>query len=709
MANVYTMKISRLTVEKLGVKLYDKVSAVIAELVSNSYDADAKEVIIEAPMGEYLASKAGGKITDKGRTIAISDNGIGMTPEEVNEFYLRVGAERRRENKRGRGDVSPIFGRRVMGSKGVGKLAPFGICQVVEVISAGGEEITRDDGNGNRETGCLTAHMVLNRADILNDADFDYNPTVGNRDDMLSPTCGTTVILRDFSYRHVPDLRTLARELAQRFGLPTENWRIVLRDTTKTPGAPDYETCVGAFDIATMEYTRITFVGPTGSTMSVKDSTDYYVLGPNGEKLSELEAGFHHDGRFFPVKGWTAYSREPYRDDLMAGVRVYCRGKIAAQTAIFNRRAGFHGEHSIRSYLVGELHVDWLDEEEDLIQTDRRDILWSHELGQAFQEWGQKVVLLMGSLARDPMRKKTADRFFEVGKVNERIEETFPGEDQDDIRAKARELARLLGRTIRADEVEDENAVEPMVELTLALAPHVTLDEKLRQAGDAETPVGALSTILRTARLAELSSFGRIAADRLKVIQKVQTLKDDPETAEERLQALLQYAPWLINPQWAPITANQAFTTLRREFEKFYKERTGQELTLGDFQETQKRPDFVLSSQDNGLQIIEIKKPAHKLTNGEMDRIITYHDEVDAFLNSSANAEFREIFRHFQITLVCDSLSLSGAQNAAFRKYKDDGMLTHINWATFLLRTEQMHRDFLQEAERQRRYVTEGR
>jgi len=40
------MKISRLTVDKLGVKLYDRVSAVIAELVANSYDADATKVTI---------------------------------------------------------------------------------------------------------------------------------------------------------------------------------------------------------------------------------------------------------------------------------------------------------------------------------------------------------------------------------------------------------------------------------------------------------------------------------------------------------------------------------------------------------------------------------------------------------------------------------------------------------------------------------------
>ena len=52
----YRMEISRMTIGKLGVKLYDKVSAVIAELVANGYDANAEEVTVEVPMGEILAS-----------------------------------------------------------------------------------------------------------------------------------------------------------------------------------------------------------------------------------------------------------------------------------------------------------------------------------------------------------------------------------------------------------------------------------------------------------------------------------------------------------------------------------------------------------------------------------------------------------------------------------------------------------------------------
>ncbi len=155
----YTMPISRLTVDKLGVKLYDKVSAVIAELISNSYDADATSVTVQAPMGQYLASKSKGQIRDSGFEIIVEDDGIGMTPEQMQQFYLVIGAERRSDPKRG--GTSPKYARKVMGRKGVGKLAPFGICKIIEVVSAGGDEISIS-AKGKMEKGFLTSHIILN-------------------------------------------------------------------------------------------------------------------------------------------------------------------------------------------------------------------------------------------------------------------------------------------------------------------------------------------------------------------------------------------------------------------------------------------------------------------------------------------------------------------------------------------------------------------
>ena len=234
------------------------------------------------------------------------------------------------------------------------------------------------------------------------------------------------------------------------------------------------------------------------------------VLGVDGNVLENLRAGFDHEGKFYAVDGWMGYSKAPYRDDLMAGVRIYCREKIAAQTHIFNRRAGFTGEHNIRSYLVGELNADWLDQDEDLIQTDRRDILWSDEVAEAFQARGQGIVERIGTLSRDPTRKAALALFLETGNVRDRIAEAFPRTDHDDIRNRATELASSFGRTISRGEAEDPAVVQELVDLSITLAPHVTLNTMMREAVDsADRPLSVLGAFLQTARLAELSSFGR--------------------------------------------------------------------------------------------------------------------------------------------------------------------------------------------------------
>jgi hypothetical protein len=693
------MTISRLIVDKLGVKLYDKVSAVLAEIVANSYDADATEVTIRAPMGEYLATRQQGQVRDKGYTIEIADNGVGILSADVNRYYLKVGAERRRDE---RGDVSKILKRKVMGRKGVGKLAPFGICRTIEVITSGGERVSGLNKAGKQTKGYLTAHFVLDRESILQDIDYDYVPAVGSYDAAVASERGTRVILKGFSQRKVPALDDLSRQLAQRFGVQTANWKIILIDSTKTEDAPGQKTTVGSFAINMMENTEIKFVpGEKGSIVGgAFDASCNPVAG--------LDAGFSYESRNYPISGWVGYAKEPYKDDLMAGVRIYCRGKIAAQTAVFNRKAGFTGEHDVRSYLVGELHADWLDEDEDLIQTDRRDILWSHELGQQFEQWGQLVVRKIGARARDPMKKKTWERLKEISKIEERVKRAYPAKEQLPLRQNVLEIAKFMGQTMRQDEVEDQERVEQFVQLSLMLGPVITLDEKLREAADAkDSPVEAVTEMLKTARIAELAGFGRIAEDRVRVIGRVEELKDDPATLESAFQTLIETCPWLIDPQWSPIASNQTFSTLRNEFVKFYRDRTGEDLNLENFSDPAKRADFVMSSQDNAIQIIEIKRPKHELQDQELDRIILYRDVMQEFLSAPGNDEFQRLFPNCHITLVCDALKLDGAHRQAFNSLKKDGELTPLSWNVFLLRTRKMHQAFLEEAERQRKYAAE--
>ena len=94
---------------ELGQYLVGRDSTALAELIKNTYDADATEVSV---YGEALHDPVHGMIR-------IVDNGNGMTADEFSRGFLRIAGRLKEEGDR----RSPRFGRRFTGAKGIGRLA----------------------------------------------------------------------------------------------------------------------------------------------------------------------------------------------------------------------------------------------------------------------------------------------------------------------------------------------------------------------------------------------------------------------------------------------------------------------------------------------------------------------------------------------------------------------------------------------------------
>src|ERR1700733_5753898 len=114
-----TMSFDPNTIDHLGVRMYSTMPPVLAELVANSYDADAKNV-------EVLL-----KDESQTKEIIVSDNGDGMSLEDLNTKFLRIGRNRRAEDGAG----TTAEGRLVIGKKGLGKLSFFGIAKEIEIAT----------------------------------------------------------------------------------------------------------------------------------------------------------------------------------------------------------------------------------------------------------------------------------------------------------------------------------------------------------------------------------------------------------------------------------------------------------------------------------------------------------------------------------------------------------------------------------------------
>lgn len=684
----YVLRISRKTIDKLGVKLYDRVALVISELVSNSYDADAKTVLVKAPLGEFLATRKAGNVQDKGYEIRVEDDGLGMNPDQLNDYYLVVGSDRRTD---ARGEVSP-GGRPVMGRKGVGKLAPFGICKTIEILSAG-----EDPGASPPDPAkpFHVSHVILNYDKITELDEYNYEPDRGDQDRTFSSNRGTTIVLRDFLTRRVPEIDALSQQIAQRFGnlLDATSFQVGLIDNVTAPATTHV---VKPLDLPHMPATRFNFEGPQ-PTLARDDDVGYTTKHEAGE-ATPLKAGFWFEGKFYPIVGWVGYSKDPVKRDIAAGIRIYCRKKFAAQTLSFEMASGFHGEYQVKSYLIGELYCDWLDEEEDLIHTDRQNIQWSSDVGTAFKAWGQEVIREVGRTARRPAAENTLELFKKTVDLQSELDKRFPDQDQRDIRKRARGMIETLARKMDPGEAGDPQAAREVISLASAFAPHMALSDELNHAAEANDRinVGTVATILSRAKLAESMTLGTIAEKRLRIIEHFRGLVHaQPTSDEDALQKILEEAPWLIRPEWTPISENKSLKTVRDALERFLTSRLGTPVVLSAVAHPTKRPDFVLLGIQGPLQIVEIKKPLHQFDGTDFTRLLRYVDAFDEFFADESNKTALAEVKTYKITLVADGINLNQRDRLAFEQLKGVGKLELIKWDVVLDHSKMVHQDFL--------------
>lgn len=112
----FKFEISLSVLNHLGRNLYRNFVTVLGEAISNSWDADAKNVWID--------------IDRENSTFSIKDDGNGMTNEDFQNKFLKIGYSKRKEGQR----VSD-GGRPYIGAKGIGKLALLSCADRVSVFT----------------------------------------------------------------------------------------------------------------------------------------------------------------------------------------------------------------------------------------------------------------------------------------------------------------------------------------------------------------------------------------------------------------------------------------------------------------------------------------------------------------------------------------------------------------------------------------------
>ncbi len=112
----FSFEISLSILNHLGRNLYRSFATVIGEAISNAWDANAENVRI------YISKEK--------NSFFIKDDGMGMTADDFQNKFLKIGYSKRKEGK-----VSPQKKRPYIGRKGIGKLALLSCAEKITVIS----------------------------------------------------------------------------------------------------------------------------------------------------------------------------------------------------------------------------------------------------------------------------------------------------------------------------------------------------------------------------------------------------------------------------------------------------------------------------------------------------------------------------------------------------------------------------------------------
>ena len=198
----YRINIDKKVLRLLGAQLYGDTPSIISELVQNAYDADAKAVWITINTVDEV-------------TIVVQDNGIGMTPDEVNSRFLNIGQDRRSVYPE-----SPA-GRKVLGRKGIGKLAVFSLAKVVDVYS-------------RTESETAACRLDFDAITLQNEdpITLDVDSVVFEEDFLSEKGTGTKIVLRNIQKDVSRSLNYIINRLLRTFDVNSDDFKVFVRRNT---------------------------------------------------------------------------------------------------------------------------------------------------------------------------------------------------------------------------------------------------------------------------------------------------------------------------------------------------------------------------------------------------------------------------------------------------------------------------------------------
>jgi hypothetical protein len=494
----YLMTVAGQLFKHLGLQMYSGAVPAIAELVSNAYDAMARNVWISMPLDKPLSSDD---------DIVVKDDGHGMGTKEANDFYLAVG-----RNRRVIGEMTQPYNglkpRKVQGRKGIGKLAGFGIANRIDIRAVASKRI---------------AHFALDFERITENqsfvADKGYAPEVSADDGRATKDkSGTTITLSELTITRAVSKAQFRRGLARRLLVLDDNFTVYVN------GKP-----------ITRQEIPLQFRYPT----------------KKGTWATEDLGG----GRSF--SWWAGFSKGTIPEEEQRGFVVYVRGKLAQSPWLFDLSGGVHGQHGMQ-YLTGEVKADFLDESVDLIATDRGTIRWEDPLAAPLKEWGQNKIK---ELLRDWIDKRRAVKI-KSPRIAEllALAEKLPDRERKIFKTVVEKIVSIP--QLDKDEEGKDIADELVEFAYNALTNKSVLDAIRRLNAASPGDLAKFSAALSEWDILEAVNTAQVVKGRVEIIRTFAQMIDKKVPEKPDMQDYVKEHAWLIDPKWTMLAHEQQLDTL---------------------------------------------------------------------------------------------------------------------------------------------------
>lgn len=617
----YQMEFDPGTIKHLGLQMYSTLPPVIGELVSNAWDADAGRVDIVIPTTA---------LNDQSE-ITIADDGCGMSDQTIRDAYLVVGRDRRKEEER---DVT-AGGRKIMGRKGIGKFSGFGIASEIELETVHGSE---------------TSRLVMSQAEL-------EKSSVERKLKMpaLSPSGtlarGTRVTLRGIAkYRKKSiSIEQVRRGLARRFSVigPTGGFQVWVN------GSP---ISVEERDL------RLLLEKDMDGNPYVWEFKEQEIEPRTGWKVSGWIGALQHTKQL--------------EDGIQRGIVIMARGKLVQDPFIFD---AVSGQQYAFSYLVGEIHAEFVDEADDTISTARNSLVWDSEANAALKRWGMNKV---NQIAREwsEKRRKDNEHRLEENPIYKKFREEC---DQFEDKTVKRVADKLIRQVIADNPVGTDEAQEKAVQMCLDFMQFNAFTELAREVGEAEIKdVGRLLDLFREWEVVEAREMMRVTEGRIKTIEKLGELIRTNALEVPTLHKFLKEFPWVLDPRWTLVADEQLFSELLRS--EFPEE--------ADALENDRRIDFLCVRESTSLIVVEIKRPQSRASMKELLQIERYVSFMRNHVKKTTDPAFR--FREVVGFLLCGTLVDTWEVNEKRENFEAAGIYVR-KYSDLLRLVESNHKEFL--------------